>query len=565
MRALLLASLLVSACGGDDTYLIVTVDRRPAVHDAAKLKVTLSNSGTMLTKELDIDDGMFPLTFSLSAPGRSGNLDISIDALDAMDTLVGRGSGTTTLDEMMANVIIDSSDFVVNTELANDQFLTTDFEAVGFQLAAITNGQWTATYRDECTTCSIYARRFDSTGLPVTSALAAGDIGFPVSTTATTGGAMSALASSGLNTLVFWYYTDTAGAPAPRGIACRALNENGAAMASQLNMVGPTENSDVVSATGLSNGNFAVVWQVFASPVYVARTAIVKNDCTLLGTVGPASTDTVSAQRPNVTSNANTLLYSWIVPGPTGGVRIRTAQLTGAFNGTETTLVANNASQEIEHARVSPWGTGFAVAVRWTSSTSTDAPGKIEVYRTSATGQLQGTPILITDKSRSDFASNKGFSIAQRPDGALLVVWHVCETGPGLCDVFGRILRPTGAPVGDEFVIPTSVASEQINPSVVALQDSFVVAWNDSSGEAPDRSGTAVRARILYPVYDDARGIHGATCGASSPGAPACADGLACAMGSDGAQRCYAKCTPPSCPGGGTCSTVDETTSACTF
>jgi hypothetical protein len=567
MRALLLASLLVSACGTDDTYLVVSVDRRAAVHDADKLKVTLSNSGTMLTKELDINDAMFPLTFSLSAPGRSGDLTIGIDAVDVMGTLVGRGSGTTKLDEMTASVMIDSADFVVNTELANDQFLTTDFEAVGFQLAAISNGQWTATYRDECTMCNIYGRRFDSTGLPVMSAIAAGDIGFPVSTTQTTGGAMSAVASTGLNTVVFWDYTDTSGAPAGRGIACRALNENGAGMATQATVVGPTENSDVVSAVGMSNNNFAVVWQLFSSPYYVARTAIVTKDCALVaGTLRDASTVTTeSAQRPNVTVNANTLLYSWIVPGATGGVRVRTAQLSGTFNGTETTLVANNAAQEIEHARVSPWGTGFAVAVRWTSATDTDGPGKIEVYRTSATGQLQGAPILITDKSRSDFASNKGFSIAQRPDGALLVVWHVCETGPGLCDVFGRILRPTGAPVGDEFVIPTSVASEQINPSVVALQDSFVAAWNDSSGEAPDRSGTAVRARILYPVYDDARGIHGATCGASSPGAPACAEGLACAMGSDGAQRCYAKCTPPSCPGGGTCSTVDETTSACTF
>jgi hypothetical protein len=565
MRALLVATLLVSACTGEDTYLIVNVDRRDAVHDADKLKVTLTNSGTMLTKELDIDDAMFPLTFSLSAPGRSGDLTIGVDAVDVMGTLVGRGTGTTTLDELTANVVIDSADFVVNTELANDQFLTTDYEAVGFQLAAISNGQWTATYRDECTMCNIYGRRFDSTGLPVVSEVAAGNIGFPVNTTQTTGGAMSAVASSGLNTLVFWDFTEIAGAPAPRGIACRAFNESGASQMTVQSTIA-TESADVVSAVGLSNDNFAVVWQLFSSQ-YIARTAIVTKDCALVaGTLRDASTITTEgAKRPNVTANANTLLYSWIVEGATGGVRIRTAQLSGTFNGTEVTLVANNTAQEIEHARVTPWGTGFAVAVRWAAVGSTDGPGKIEVYRTSATGQLQGTPILITDKARSDFASNKGFSIAQRPDGALLVVWHVCETGPGLCDVFGRILRPTGAPVGDEFVIPTSVASEQINPSVIALQDAFVVSWNDSSGEAPDRSGTAVRARILYPVYDDARGIHGATCGASSPGAPACGEGLACAMGSDGAQRCYATCTPPSCPGGGTCSTVDETTSACTF
>jgi hypothetical protein len=154
--------------------------------------------------------------------------------------------------------------------------------------------------------------------------------------------------------------------------------------------------------------------------------------------------------------------------------------------------------------------------------------------------------------------------IAERPDHALLVVWHVCESGPGLCDVFGRILRPTGAPVGDPFIVPTSTASEQINPSVIALQDSFVAAWNDSSGEAPDRSGTAVRARVITPIYDDARAVHGATCGASAPGAPDCGDGLACAMGSDGVQRCYTVCTS-TCPAGGICSMVDETTKACTF
>lgn len=569
MRALLLATLFVSACEGEDTYVIVTVDRRAAVHDVASLDVKLTNAGEDRTAVLPLDDATFPLTFSLSAPGRSGDVAIRINALDVMGALVGRGTGTTKVDETMANVLIDTADFVVNTELASDQFLTTDFEAVGYQLAAISNGQWTASYRDECAMCNIYARRFDSTGLPVTSALAAGDIGFPVSTKLTTTGAMSAVASYGLNTLVFWDFTDVTGAPAPRGIACRAFNEAGASAMSVQTTVA-TEGADVVSAVGLTNENFAAVWQVFDTPTssYVARTAIVTKDCAVVaGTLRDASSvPSVSAERPNVTANANTLLYAWVVPTEgtvLGGVRVRTAQLSGTFNGSEIALVASNTAQEIEHVRVSPWGTGFAVATRWAGASS-DAPGKIEVYRTSATGQLQGPPILITDKSRSDFPT-RAFSLAQRPDGALLVVWHVCETGPGLCDVFGRILRPTGAPVGDEFVIPTSVASEQVNPSVIALQDAFVAAWTDSSGEAPDRSGTAVRARILYPVYDDARAIHGATCGASSPGAPACGEGLACAMGSDGVQRCYAKCVPPSCPGGGTCSTVDETTSACTF
>jgi len=280
MRALLLAPLLLAACGEDETYIVVTVDKRPAVHDADKLKVTLSNAGTMLTKELDIDDAMFPLTFSLSAPGRSGNLTIGIDAVDVMGTLVGRGSGTLSLTDLTANVMVDSADFVVNTEFASDQFLTTDYEAVGYQLAAINNGQWSTVYRDECTDCTIFARRFDSTGLPVTSALAAGDISFPVSTTLTQSGAMPAVASSGLNTLAFWDFTETTGSPAARGIACRAWNDSGAsAMSAQATIA--SEGADVVSAVGLSNDNFAVVWQVFASPT-VTPTAIVNKDCGLV-------------------------------------------------------------------------------------------------------------------------------------------------------------------------------------------------------------------------------------------------------------------------------------------
>ena len=274
------------------------------------------------------------------------------------------------------------------------------------------------------------------------------------------------------------------------------------------------------------------------------------------------ATGSFGAKRSHVASNNAAVLYTWVVDG---NVYVRPGATNGAFTAAESILVAKTASQEIDHVRVAPWGTGFAIAVRW-SSTSTTGPGKIEVYRVSAAGAKMGTPILITDKSGSDFASDKAFGIAQRSDGALMVVWHQCDTGPGSCDVFGRILRTTGVPVGAEFGIATSTSSDQINPSVVALDSSsFVAAWNDSSGVEPDPSGSAVRARILYPVYDDARGILGASCGSSAPGAPPCGEGLACAMGSDTLFRCFATCTPPSCPAGGTCSTVDATTSACTF
>jgi hypothetical protein len=143
-----------------------------------------------------------------------------------------------------------------------------------------------------------------------------------------------------------------------------------------------------------------------------------------------------------------------------------------------------------------------------------------------------------------------------------MVVWHQCDTGPGSCDVYGRVVRPTGVPVGDPIPLATASSGDQVNPSVGGRPTSFVAAWNDSSGVEPDHSGTAVRARILYPPYDDATSVLGAPC---SGGAPACGPGLACVAGSDGMPRCFATCSPPSCPAGGTCSPVDATTSACTF
>ncbi len=561
MRALLVAPLLLVACSEDATYMTVTVDKRDAVHDATKLKVTLTNAGSMRSDDLDLEGKTFPVTFTLSAPGRSGALDISVDALDGDGALVGRGASQTNLDQMMASVVLDSADFVVNSERANDQFLTGDYEAVGFQLAAITNGQWMAIFRDECvlstSNCEIYGRRYDSSGLPVTSVLAAGDIQFSVSTETTTSEATPAVAANGLQTLAVWDYTASTGGSV--GIACRAITDTGASPANQVSIA--SEATDIVSATGLPmTGNFALTWRQLATP-RVTRMAIVNGDCNVVMapvTISP-TTGTFGASRPHVAANDQAILFSWIVDD---NLYVRTSSLTGTL-GMERRLIDASTAQTIEHARIAPWKQGFALAVRWVSRQS-DGPGKIELYYLDNTGVIVGSPILVTEKSRSDFSSNKGFSIARRQDDALMVVWHVCEPGASLCDVFGRTFRPTGAAVGEPFVIPTSTASEQINPSVVALQDSFVAAWNDLSAAPPDTDGTAVRARVITPLYDDARGVHGATCGASAPGSPDCGDGLACAMGTDSVQRCYYECSPPNCPTGGTCTAADTGT-ACTF
>jgi hypothetical protein len=179
-----------------------------------------------------------------------------------------------------------------------------------------------------------------------------------------------------------------------------------------------------------------------------------------------------------------------------------------------------------------------------------------------------GSPTLITSKSGSDFNSAQGFTIGQREeDGAVMVAWHACDAngdGSG-CGVFGRIVRPTGVPVGPAFSLATTTDLDQTDPSVVGLPGgAFAATWRDDSGKEPDKAGSAVRARILYPLYDDAKGVLGATCGGSNP----CDDGLSCQPASEGGLRCFAECDPngpaPQCPEGGTCSQT-TTGAACLF
>jgi hypothetical protein len=558
MRALPVILLLGAAACDDETYMIVSVDRRPAVHHAATLRITLSNEGTSRTDERPLGGKSFPVTFAVSAPGRSGELGIGIEALDANGLLVGRGAGTTTLDQPTAEVVIDSADFVVNTDYANDQFLGNDYEAGGLQLATTSSGAWMAAYRDECTMCNIFGRRFDRTGLPLESTVAAGTNGFRVSTTLTTSLAVPAIAASGLTTLVFWDFIETTGSPALRGIACRAFDQGGTASPPSQRTTVSGESTDVVTATALSNGNFVVTWQTFMT-TNVIRAVIVLPDCTALSNVATVSDPNLgSARRSHAAANSDRILYAWIVDG---NVRVRPGANNGTFVAAETTAIAKTSSENVDHVRVVPLGAGFAIFARWRSTTSS-APGKIAMYRANNMGIVSGSPTLITDDSQSDFASSHAIGVTTRADGAMLVAWHACPQGAGSCDVFGRVVRPTGVPVGDVFPLATSTGGDQVRPSVASLPDAFVAAWDDSSGLEPDRSGQAVRARILYPPYDNAVGILGAPCGA---GLPACRPGLACGMGSDGASRCFETCIPPTCPGGGSCTSVDAATSACTF
>ena len=500
ISALALATTLgIAGCSSGD-YIVVTVDARPAVHDVTLLRVTLSNAGSMRTEDLAVEGATFPASFSISPEERTGDLGISIEAYNAASELVGRGAAQSTIESATAAVRIDPTDFVVNTEYAGTQELSNYSIANGLQLAATQSGTWTAVYNADCATpCNVFGRRFDPAAWPVSSVVAAGTQGFPVSTALTTSFSTPAAAANGTTTIAVWNHRDSVAAT--YSIQCRALDEKGAAASNQ-QLIATDEFPYLVAATPLPTGNFAVVWPGRVTNTFI-RAAIVSPACALIGAVQAVSPN-VASVFPNgahAAANATNILYAWRLDG---SVRARLARHDGTLVGTaDFPVVGKTATEQIEHVRVAPLGANFAVFVRWGLITGTTGPGRIDLYRVSSAGTVMGAPVLVTDRSGSDFGSSEGFGVAPRSDGSMLVVWSACmDKGDGAgCGVFGRMLNANGDPAGEDFNLATTTTGDQTRPAAVALPDgAFAAAWSDKSGAAPDMSETAVRARIVYPA-----------------------------------------------------------------
>ncbi|HEY5927152.1 MAG TPA: hypothetical protein VIV11_35935 [Kofleriaceae bacterium] len=484
----------ITTTPGDDgstTTIVLEIGRWPAAQRIDTILISWTQGELTVSDTVAISDAEFPFTYDLQLHG-TGPIEIAVDAHDVGSFLVGRGTVELAADAESGKVMLQGAELQVNNVFAGSQFLTDDFEAVGLQLAATAGfDTWMVAFRDECSNCNVYGRRFDGNGIPVYTTFAATVGQFQLNTVAMASTASPALVGLIDRTLAFWDFTDITGTG--KGIACRGVDYDGIPTEPVTIM---TEAADVVTATWLSNTQTAVVtWQQLnSSQVQVVRTMIVRSDCSPFSLPLTVSATTDSAHRSHVAALDQRVLYAWIVDGE---VHIRTGNDLGELFADEKLLLTRNGSEEIDYVRVATWGSDFAVAVRWSTVTGV-GPARIEIQRVSPVGMRLGQPILIAADTGSDFASNKAFGIASRPDGTLMVVWHVCSEGPGSCDVYGRIVVD-GAPTGKPFIVSTTTQSDQTNPSVAATLDGFVVAWSDFSGTQPDVSGEGVRARIIRP------------------------------------------------------------------
>lgn len=507
LSALAISALAVStlaACTEEQDATIVTVNVQPSVRGAAFLEVELKNGAGIAGDRLELRGHEFPVTFSVSSPGRKGDLELKVSAKTADDILVGRGTATFPITATTGTVLVDSADFVVNTEVESDQYLTDDFEAVGSQLSANPAGEWTASFRQRCTpaACNVFARRFDRDGQPLPSGASATTNSFTVNT-GRVGVVSSPAAAAGVDkTLLFWETTDTNNAP--DGVACRSYDRSGTAP-NEKRLNPPEVSTDVVVATPLPNGTFAAAWagRPTTADTLNIRTMVVDGDCTPLGALQPVATllPAIGVRQSAIAAGPNSYLIAWKADGT---IRARTFNLNGTPATAETTLLTPPNGEEFSMVRVASNNNGFVFVVAHRAGTKVS----LELYRVTASNTvapaLVGSGVVITDKLDSVF---EGFSVASHPLGPIMVTWHGCGTergdGEG-CGVFGRLFATNGTPFSEPFLVPTTTALDQSDSSVTALRGAddkplFVASWNDASTSAPDMSGLAVRARIIYP------------------------------------------------------------------
>ncbi|MCW5599184.1 MAG: hypothetical protein KIT59_08755 [Nitrosomonas sp.] len=92
-----------------------------------------------------------------------------------------------------------------------------------------------------------------------------------------------------------------------------------------------------------------------------------------------------------------------------------------------------------------------------------------------ANGEAQGGEFLINTVI-ADNQSNP--SVAALADGGFVVTWNSYNQDGNEFGIYAQRYAASGAELGREFLVNTTTASSQINPSITALADGgFVVSW----------------------------------------------------------------------------------------
>ncbi|MGL4487812.1 MAG: hypothetical protein ACRCU5_00015, partial [Rhizobiaceae bacterium] len=105
---------------------------------------------------------------------------------------------------------------------------------------------------------------------------------------------------------------------------------------------------------------------------------------------------------------------------------------------------------------------------------------------------------FIVNSSTLDYQTDP--AMATLADGRVVMTWRSFDNGDGLTSsIRARIFNADGTPVGSDFLVASTEADSQSNPSVTVLTNGNVVfAWE--SGDTAGGSSGCIRTRIFTPA-----------------------------------------------------------------
>jgi Ca2+-binding RTX toxin-like protein len=266
------------------------------------------------------------------------------------------------------------------------------------------------------------------------------------------------------------------------------------------------------SVTALADGRFVVTFTDFSvsggdTSSFAIRARIFNADGTQSVPEFLVNTTVTSFQDDSsVTALADgRFVVTWLDPSQSGGDTSDFAIRARIFNadGTQSVpefLVNTTVAGKQHQSSVTALADGrFVVTFRDDSVSGSDTDGAAVRARIFNADGTQSVPeFLVNTTVASDQYES---SVTALADGRFVVTWSDFSQSGGDTSSFAvraRIFNADGTQSVPEFLVNTTPSGNQLDSSVTALADGrFVVTWSDASQSGGDTSGQAVRARIF--------------------------------------------------------------------
>ena len=264
--------------------------------------------------------------------------------------------------------------------------------------------------------------------------------------------------------------------------------------------------------TALANGFFVIIWTDFIPgpgdlSSNAVRGQIFDASGTKVGSDFVANTTTLNAQNePSIATLADgRFIVSWSDQSELSGffskadIRAQIFNADGSKSGVEFLV---NTQTDLDQGRSEVTGLkngGFVIT--WTDfqpRLDDDSDFAVRMQTFNAAGTKVGGEVLV---NTTTFGVQIDSAVTALENGRFVITWNDgSESGDDTFNdaVRGQVFNADGGKFGGEFLVNTTTASDQNQPTITGLADGrFVVAWRDFSNTGDDTSQTAIRAQVF--------------------------------------------------------------------